>query len=294
MAEAMAETAAHIPATTKTRRLRLGYGVLAIPASLFLAIFFLVPIASVLAISVTDPTPGLQNYALLFTRPSVQRVILTTLQICGITTLASVAIGYLIAYVLIHSRPRTQQWMVALVLVPFWTSVLVRSFAWLMLLGDNGPLNQGLMALHIISEPLGLVRSRFGVCVGMVHYMIPYAVLPLLAQMRGIDDRVMLAARGLGARRGAVFRRVYFPMTLPGVASATILVFIFSFGFYITPAILGGGKVVMIAEYVSVQLLQVLAWGVATMMAVTLVAIVLATLLLAGRVVNLREMLEAR
>jgi putative spermidine/putrescine transport system permease protein len=173
--------------------------------------------------------------------------------------------------------------------VPLWISVLVRAFAWVTLLRRQGLVNNTLLELGVIAEPLPLVWNEFGIIVGMVHYMVPFAVLPMLAAMREIDPRLLAAARGLGASRGEVFRRVFLPLSMPGVIAAGVLVFIFSLGFYITPAILGGGKTLMVAEWIGLQILDLIRWGLGTMMATMLVIAILLTLVVFSRVVDLRR-----
>ena len=150
-------------------------------------------------------------------------------------------------------------------------------------------MNTALMDLGVIAAPLPLVRNEFGVMLGMVHYMIPYAVLPLYANMKGIDPRLVAAARGLGASPWVAFWRVYLPQSLPGIISAGMLVFIFSLGFYITPALLGGGKTIMIAEYIAVQIIDTLNWGMGTMLASTLLIVVFAIIATMARFVDLRQ-----
>jgi putative spermidine/putrescine transport system permease protein len=130
--------------------------------------------------------------------------------------------------------------------------------------------------------------------IGMTHYMIPYAVLPLYAAMRGIDGRLVQAARGLGAGPLESFLRVYLPLSLPGIAGAGVLVFILTLGFFVTPSILGGGKTVMIADYVSIQILQTVRWGVGSMLAVVLLLMVFLLLAIMSRVIDLRAMFGAK
>jgi putative spermidine/putrescine transport system permease protein len=150
------------------------------------------------------------------------------------------------------------------------------------------------MVSGVIAQPLDLLWNELAVCIGMVHYMVPYAVLPLYANMRDIDPRLIAAARGLGATGSQAFRRVFLPLSLPGIVGAGVLVFIFSLGFFVTPAILGGGKTLMIAEYIRVQIMDLLHWGVGTMLSTALIAAVLLALGLLGRVVDLRKLLGAR
>ncbi|WP_119166730.1 ABC transporter permease [Algihabitans albus] len=243
---------------------------------LFLAVFYFLPVANVLVLSVTEPILGLQNYARLFESGALFRVLENTMRVSVVTTVLTLVLGYLVALGLIGAAERERRVLFFVVVASFWISALIRAYAWVAILQPNGIINQALMSLGLIDTPLRLVRNEFGVIVGMVHYMLPYAILPLYANMSGIDRRLLDAARALGASRWRTFCWVFFPQSLPGVAGAGILVLIFSLGFYITPAILGGGKVVMIAEYISIQISETLRWGLATMLATVLVAAVVA------------------
>ncbi len=263
------------------------YWLLVLPFLAVVALLYLGPIANILWLSFTDPKPGIGNYAKLFESDSLVRIIMTTLRTCAITTLVSVMLGYLIAYTVVHALDREKSWMLTFVLMSFWISVLVRTFAWIMLLGNNGVINNAMADLHLISEPIAFMRNELGVLIGMVQYMVPYAVLPLLANMQGLDRRVMNASRSLGATNVQTFMRIYLPLTKPGIVAASILVFIISLGFYVTPAILGGGKVLMIAEYISVQILVTLRWGTAAMLAALMLAGVLIMLVVMNRFMNL-------
>ncbi|MBR0671002.1 ABC transporter permease [Neoroseomonas soli] len=271
----------------------VGWWLLILPAFLLLVAFYIAPIVQVLAISVTEPEPGFGNYERILTSSAVQRVIFTTLRICIITTALALLLGYAIAYAITLARPVARGWWILAVLVPLWISVLVRAFAWVTLLRRQGLVNNALIGAGLIEEPLPLVWNEFGIVVGMVHYMVPFAVLPMLASMREIDPRLLAAARGLGASRGEVFRRVFLPLSMPGVIASGVLVFIFSLGFYITPAILGGGKTLMVAEWISLQILDLIRWGLGTMMATMLVVAILVTLAIFSRVVDLRRIFGA-
>jgi putative spermidine/putrescine transport system permease protein len=274
---------------TAAGRPGIGWWLLILPALMLLLAFYIAPIVQVLAISVTEPEPGLGNYERILTSESVQRVMLTTLRICLITTVLSLLLGYGIAYAITLASPRAKGWWILAVLVPLWISVLVRAFAWVTLLRRQGLVNNTLMNAGVITEPLPLVWNEFGIIVGMVHYMVPFAVLPMLASMREIDPRLLAAARGLGATRGQVFRQVFLPLSKPGILAACVLVFIFSLGFYITPAILGGGKTLMVAEWISLQILDLIRWGLGTMMATVLIFTIILTLVVFARIVDLRR-----
>lgn len=295
----MSPTSVAIAAGARSGRLSRGLSVrafswlLVTPALAAMAAFYFFPLARVLWISVTEPRPGLDNYGLLLTSASIHNVLLVTARICVITTTVTLLAGYVVAYAMVHARGRQLRWLTFFVLLPLWVSVLVRAFSWVTLLRSNGLVNQALLGLGLIGEPLPLVRNELGVAIGMIHYMIPFAVLPLYANMQGIDLRLVAAARGLGASPFQAFRRVFLPLSLPGLVGAGVLVFIFSLGFYVTPAILGGGRVFMIAEYIGVQILNLIRWGLGAMLATTLLVGVLLLMAALGRLVNLRKLFGA-
>ena len=264
------------------------------PALLLVGVIYFLPLARVLAISVLEPEPGLGNYALLFTSAPIQRVLGTTLRICLFTTSITLVLAYVVAYVLTHAKPTAQRLMMLGVLLPLWMSVLVRAFAWVTLLRRQGLVNNALIGMGAIDEPLALMWNEIGVTIGMVHYMLPLGILPLWAAMRDIDGRVLAASRGLGASATQTFVRVFLPLSLPGMIGAGLLVFIFSLGFFITPAILGGGKTIMVAEYINVQIHESLRWGVGTMIASTLVATIFALMFALSRLVDLRTLFGAK
>ncbi len=265
-----------------------------IPALLLLIVAYLIPLSQVLTISVTDPSPGLGNYALLVTSASILRVLATTARICAVTVVVTLILGYVVAYCMTQARPAVQRLMLVGVLLPLWVSVLARSFAWVTLLRREGVVNSALLGAGLIHAPLPLIWNEFGVSLGMIHTMLPYAILPMAAHMRGLDRSLITAARGMGASRAQAFARVFLPLSLPGVLGAGVLVLIFSLGFYVTPVLLGGGRVLMVAEYISVQIQDLLQWGTGTMLATTLVAAIGLLLFLLSRVVGLRALSGAR
>ncbi len=173
------------------------------PFLLVVVLLYLGPLLNILWLSLTDPEPGLGNYAALFTNDALTRILWTTFRICVITTLFSVTLGYTVAYAMVHAYQKQQHVMLTLLLVSFWISVLVRTFAWLMLLGRTGLVNQSLDAIGLISQPVAFMRNELGVLIGMVHYMVPYAVLPLLANMQTLDPRVMNGLAQPRRQRGA-------------------------------------------------------------------------------------------
>ncbi len=274
--------------------LRLGYWLLIAPALGAMLVFYVWPLVQVLWLSVTEPYPGLQNYERLFESRVVGRIWWTTLEVCVLTTGITVMLGYIVAYAMTIVGEGQRTGMMFCVLLSLWLSVLIRAFAWVMLLRGNGVINEGLMGIGLIDEPLQLVRNQIGVLIGMVHFMLPLAVLPIYANMTGIEARLISAARGLGASPARAFLLVFLPLSKPGIIAATILVFVFSLGFFITPALLGGGKVVMISEYIRVSFEETLRWGQATMLSTVLLFAVFLALGLVARLVDLRQVFGAR
>jgi putative spermidine/putrescine transport system permease protein len=274
--------------------LRLGYWFLIAPALGAMLVFYVWPLVQVLWLSVTEPYPGLQNYERLFESRVLARILWTTIEVCVLTTLFTVTLGYVVAYAMIIVGEGQRTGMMFCVLLSLWLSVLIRAFAWVMLLRNNGVVNEGLIAAGLIDQPLRLVRNEIGVLIGMVHFMLPLAVLPIYSNMTGIQTRLISAARGLGASPARAFFLVFLPLSKPGIIAATILVFVFSLGFFITPALLGGGKVVMISEYIRVSFEETLRWGQATMLSTVLLFAVFLLLGLVARLVDLRQVFGAR
>lgn len=256
-------------------RANLDFLILALPAVAALLAFFVAPLANVLVLSVTEPTTGLDNYRMLLTNSGIQRVLVRTVNLSLITTVCAVGFGYLVAYVLAGSPPRQRNAMLFFILVPFWVSALARAFAWILLLGQNGPVNSVLIGMGLSEQPIKILYNELGVTIGMIHYMLPYAILPLYAAMKDIDQQLLVASRGLGASPFATFVHVYLPLTVPGIAAAFSLVFVYSLGFYVIPVIIGGGRVLMIAQYISINVLDTVRWGTASMLSMTLLVSIL-------------------
>lgn len=254
--------------TAKPVKGRLAGWLLLLPAALLLAAFFLVPLGLMVQTSLRD---GMETYQDIFVSPVYRLVLWNTVRTAVLTTLFCLLLAYPYAYVLIRVGPRTRLVMLGLVLLPFWTSLLVRSFAWVGLLQDSGMINSILVSLGLIEEPLSLIRTPLGVLIGMVHVLLPYMVLPLVTTMGGIDPSVLRAAGSLGAGPFKRFGRVFLPLSVPGIISGSILVFVLSLGFYITPALLGDARDAMIGETI-VQ--EVTRYGPVTASALGLVLLV--------------------
>ncbi|HEX2470710.1 MAG TPA: ABC transporter permease [Candidatus Limnocylindrales bacterium] len=267
-----------------------GWSVLALPAVVFLGAFFLVPLVAMSVRSVTDPPgAGLANYEQFFGEAAYVRVLLNTFWIALLATVACLVIGYPFAYLMTIVPGRVAGLLLIAVLLPFWSSLLVRTFAWQVILRDTGIINRFLLDLGAISEPLTLIRTTGGVIAGMTHILLPFMVLPLFAVMRRIDPEYGRAAANLGASPISAFLRIFVPLSLPGVLAGCLLVFILALGFYITPALLGGLRDQMISQLIVQQIQQRLDWGFGTAMSVLLVGITLVILFVASRAIRLRD-----
>lgn len=260
----------------------------------FLAASYFVPVLNVLRLSVTEPELGFGNYQELLGNSTLHQVFINTVNISLVTTVLTLVLGYMVALGLLTMRGRGGSIVLAIVLASFWLSALIRAYAWIAILNWDGLVNQLMISIGIIDQPLQLVRNEIGVVIGMVHYMLPYAILPLYANLSGIDKSLTSAARALGANRWRSFWWVFFPQSIPGLAGAGILVFIFSLGFYVTPQILGGGRVVMVAQYIAQQISVTLRWGLAAMLATVLVLVVLVLVAFLGRYLQFGSIVKPR
>ena len=215
---------------------------------------------------------GLDSFRKLFASTVFYRAVENTVAVSTETTLLAVILAYPVAVWLWRSRGLTRVLLLGFVLLPFWTAVLIKNFAWAVLLQDNGPINQALQSLGLIEAPLTLLHNRFAVVVGMVHYALPYAVFPIYTALLAIDDRLGRAARSLGASTAAIAWLIIFPLTQPGVFAAALLVFIVSTGFYITPVVLGGPRELMVANLVDFYAHQLVDFGTAAALSVLVIA----------------------
>ena len=191
-----------------------------------------------------------------------------------VITASALLLGYPVAYLMTNGSRTTQAVLLFFVLLPFWTSLMVRTAAWMVLLQTNGPINDFLLWLGVIGEPLELLYNRIGVYIGMIHVLLPFMIMPIYAVMRGIPASHMRAATSLGAPPWRAFLRVYLPQTLPGVAAGCLLVCILAIGFYITPALLGESDDQLISYFIAFYTNETLNWGLASALSVILLLMV--------------------
>jgi putative spermidine/putrescine transport system permease protein len=269
------------------------WALLAIPPIAFLVAFFLVPLLVISLRSITDvPKPTddfLPNYGRFFASAANLRVLGNTFWVAALSTLVCLALGYPYAYLMNIVRPRVAGLLLIAVLLPFWSSLLVRTYAWQVILRDTGIINSFLLDAQIVEEPIPLIRTTLGVLLGMSQILLPFMVLPIYTVMRRIDPEYAKAASNLGAPPFAAFRRVFLPLSLPGVVAGSLLVFVLALGFYITPALLGSPRDTMISQFIASAVQQRLDWGIGSTMAVILMGLTLAVLLIASRFIRLRD-----
>ena len=263
---------------------------LVLPAFLLLTVAFLFPVGWLLSRAFTFPEPGLQNFALLWERPVYMRVMLNTVMISAIVTPVTVLLAFPVAHLMAHGSARLRRWLIFLVLVPFWTSLLVRAFATAILLQRHGIINSFLIGFGFIAEPLPLLYNMTGLLAGCVQVLLPFVIFPLYSSMARIDPSYMRAAATLGASPVRAFLRVYLPLTLPGLVTGATLVFISTLGYYIIPALLGGARQQMISQLIQDQIAAFGNWGVAGALSLVLLVVTGATVGLLHATVGLKEM----
>jgi putative spermidine/putrescine transport system permease protein len=216
-----------------------------------------------------------------------RRVFARTLGIGLSVTLACLVLGFPVAYLLATAPGRVGNVLMIFVLLPFWTSLLVRTTAWVVLLQEQGLLNDALVGLGLVAGRVSLIFNRTGLLVAMTHVLLPFMILPLYSVMKGIDSRHVKAARSLGARPAWAFWTVYLPQAMPGIGSGCLLVFILAIGYYITPELVGGGADQMVSHFVAVYTNEIVNWGQASALGVVLLTVVLALYALYHRVFGL-------
>jgi putative spermidine/putrescine transport system permease protein len=262
------------------------------PAALFLGAWFLLPLAQLFRLSLGGREGPLHAYREVLGSVVYQRVFLNTLLVALVVTIVCLALAYPTAFVLARLRGSLRAFAFYCVLVPFWISLLVRTYAWMLLLGTQGPVNAALITVGLVSQPLPLLFNTTGVLIGMVHVLLPYAILPIYAAMVKVDERLLLASDGLGAPPATTFRRVYLPLTLPGVTAGAVFVFLLGLGFFVTPALLGGLGNLTVATLVETLVNERLAWALAAAASFTLLGTILVLLAVAVRFVSLGAVLS--
>ena len=236
-----------------------------------------------------DETLSLDNYRRIWESKAYLRIFKTTFQISILTTLLCAVLGYPLTYFMSQLSKKWANICLIGVLIPFWTSLLVRTYAWLILLQKKGLINTLAVDWGFWSEPIKFVHNTSGTLIGMVHIMLPFLILPLYANMRTIDKDCLKAAANLGATPTRAFWTVFFPLSLPGLFAGLLIVFVLCLGFYVTPALLGGGKVIMVAMKISDNIELYYSWGAASALGVVLLVVTMIILFVASKLVPIDQ-----
>jgi putative spermidine/putrescine transport system permease protein/spermidine/putrescine transport system permease protein len=267
---------------------------LTLPALLLVGFVVLIPIGWLFWLSFVDKSGFTLIHYQRLLHPTYLLTLRTTFELAFTVTVVCLLLGYPLAYLASQLPRRWASLVLLCVLFPFWTSLLVRTYAWLVLLQRRGLVNTWMQKLGIIEEPLRLVHNFTGTAIGMTHIMLPFMVLPLYATMKTISDDYMRAAANLGASPIRAFWQIYVPLSFPGLAAGLIVVFVLSLGFYVTPALLGGGRVMMWAMQIERSTTVYADWGAASAMGVVLLVITLGILWLVSKLTGSAKLGEAR
>ncbi|RWO63857.1 ABC transporter permease [Mesorhizobium sp.] len=262
----------------------------ALPALTLITLFFVVPVVALLLRSVTEPVPGLQNYATLFGDGTYVRVFLNTFLVATVVTAVTVIVAFPVAWMLAIMPPALGSIVFGIIILSMWTNLLTRTYAWMVLLQRTGVINRTLMDIGLISEPLPLINNLTGVTIGMVYIMLPFMILPLVGTLRAIDPMTLRAAALCGASPFDAFRRILLPLSLPGIAAGGLMVFVMSLGYFVTPTLLGGTSNMMLAAMIAQMIQSLLNWGLGSAAAFILLLVTMALYALQLRLVGAKRM----
>lgn len=277
---------------TSIARLPAGSGG-ALPAVILVGLFFIVPVVALLLRSVTDPEPGLQNYATLFGSGTHVRVFLNTFLVASVVTAVTVVVAFPVAWTLAIMPPAFASVVFGIIILSMWTNLLTRTYAWMVLLQRTGVINRALIGLGVVHEPLPLINNLAGVTIGMVYIMLPFMILPLVGTLRAIDPMTLRAAALCGASPLDAFRRILLPLSLPGIAAGGLMVFVMSLGYFVTPALLGGTSNMMLAEMIAQTIQSLLNWGLGSAAAFVLLVVTMMLYALQLRLVGAKRLAGA-
>ena len=262
------------------------------PAVLMVLVILVLPVGWLFYVSFigADGTFSMENYERMLKRKSYARIFQTTFEVSLMTTGLCILIGYPLAYFMSQLPTRWANLCLITVLLPFWTSLLVRTYAWLVLLQKRGLVNDWAISLGLWDEPIKIVHNLNGTLIGMVHIMLPFLILPTYAAMKSIDRDYLKAASNLGASPSRAFWTVFFPLSTPGLFAGSLMVFILCLGFFVTPAVLGGGKVIMVSMKIVSNIELFVNWGAASALGVVLLVLTVIVLWIASRFLKLEQM----
>ena len=266
------------------------------PLLVLLVVFYLYPLLNLFPESVFgEGGLTLKHFHRFFSVPLYSRILIRTIRISFIVTVICFGVGYPVAYFLAEIKnPKIAAGLLVCVLLPFWTSILVRTYAWVVLFQSRGLINSFLLRTHLVEKPVDLLYNEFAVIVGMVHVLLPFMILPIYSVLRNLDRSLIRAARNLGATFFWTFIMVIFPLSLPGVGAGAMFVFILALGFYITPAVLGGARTLMISTLIDQQINRLFNWDFAAAIAVVLLIVTIAMIIVFNKVVGLERIYSER
>jgi ABC-type spermidine/putrescine transport system permease subunit I len=277
------------------RREKLIYFAFLAPLLVYLAVFFIYPLITFLPISVYyEGAFSFDKYVKAFTRPVYLRILRTTFEVSALTTLIALLLGYPVAYLFTNVSGKVKGVVTVFIILPFWTSIIVRMYAWMSLLGYNGIFNRLFIEGGLISEPFPMMFNRLGVLVGMVHFMLPYMILSIYAVMSGIPPDYMQAGANLGAPPIRRFIKIYLPLSMPGIGAGCLLVFIISLAFFITPALLGGLRDTMIAQIIEQEMSQTFDWPFAAALSTILIAVTTTLYIIYSKLMSVERIYEGK
>jgi len=262
---------------------------LAAPLLILLSVFFLYPLIALFPESlIADGKFSLEHYRHFFREPLYGFILVRTIRIAAYVTVICFLIGYPVAYFLASLKNRkVSNLLMICVLLPFFTSILVRSYAWIVIFQTKGLINSLFLTLGIIERPLSILYTETAVIIGMVHIMLPFMILPVYSVLKNLDRNLLRAARNLGASAVKAFVRITFPLSLPGVGAGVMFTFILSLGFFITPALLGGPKTLMISTLIEQQINRLVNWEFASAISVILLITTVIVVAVFDRIVGL-------
>ncbi len=265
---------------------------LASPALLLILVILVIPVGWLFYVSFVgaDGSFSLENYQRMIESKSYARIFRTTFQVSFLTTAICILIGYPLAYFMAQLPQRLANLCLITVLLPFWTSLLVRTYAWLVLLQKRGLVNEWAMSIGLWDEPLKFVHNLNGTLIGMVHIMLPFLILPTYGAMKAIDKDYLKASSNLGASPVRAFWTVFFPLSTPGLFAGALMVFVLCLGFFVTPAVLGGGKVILVSMKIVSNIELFVNWGAASALGVVLLVLTMSILWIASRFLNFKNM----
>lgn len=257
------------------------------PAAAFLFAGFAYPLAKLVAISL--PAMSLEYYQRIFREPLYLDVLLSTVFVALVVMCASLILGFPVAYAMTRLKKPWATIVTACVLIPLWTSVLIRSYAWIILLQRNGVINQALVSAGLVDGPLRMIYTQGAVILAMTHVLLPFMILPIFAALRAIPDEYVKAARNLGSGPVHAFCKVTVPLSLPGIFAGCVMSFVLALGFYVTPALVGGAGSLMMATLIGQQTIVLLDWPFAAALSTTLLIVTLAVIVAFRKTLSLSK-----